>query len=292
MRDSNYTLAKARIHKKVFDFVIFSNLFIACCAVLMVRFTKDIFHLPVSYAFMGFVFFSTLASYSVHWYLTDTKTETTAGRTVWLSSNKRLHFSFFVISAIGSIVFLFLEISNFKWILPAVFLTLMYSAPKIPLPFFQNLKQHVWGKTLLLAAMWAYITSALPLLTEHVPWQLEHWLYLTNRFTLIFAICILFDIRDKDHDKNIGIKSIVTLLKANYVKTIFTIAVLLSVATALLLYPYFSGFWMPLILIVPAFLTYFLYDSAISTANDYLFYFILDGLMALSPILYFLLKFI
>ncbi|MCH5717195.1 hypothetical protein [Niabella hibiscisoli] len=33
-----------------------------------------------------------------------------------------------------------------------------------------------------------------------------------NRFTLIFPICILFDLRDKDYDKLTGVKSLVTLL--------------------------------------------------------------------------------
>lgn len=285
-------MAKARIHKKIFDFVIFSNLFIACCAVLMIRFTEEIFYLPVSFVFIGFVFFSTLASYSVHWYLTDADTEITASRTSWLSSNKKIHFIFFIISALGSAIFLLLEISNFKWILPAVFLTLLYSAPKIPLPFFQKLKQHIWGKTFLLAAMWTYITTGLPLLTENIVWKPEHWIFIFNRLTLIFAICILFDIRDKEHDKNIGIKSIVTLLKIHHLKTIFTIMILVSVAFAFLLQPYFSEYWVSAILIVPAFLTYFLYNRAISTLNDYLFYFILDGLMALSPVLYFLIKLI
>lgn len=42
-----------------------------------------------------------------------------------------------------------------------------------------------------------------------------------------------------------------------------------------------------LILLVPTLLTFALYHRAVKTKNDYLFYFILDGLMALSPLLYF-----
>ncbi len=280
-------MKKTRIHKKVFDFVIFSNLFIACCAVLMIRFTKELFGAPFSYAFIGFVFFSTLASYSVHWYLTDAATEVRDRRTTWLSANKRVHFVFLIISAMGSIIFLLLEIENFIWILPAVFLTLLYSAPKIPLPLFQKLKPHIWGKTFLLAAMWAYITAALPLLAEQMVWQPRHWIFLLNRFALIFAICILFDLRDREQDKSEGIKSIVTLLKMPQVKIAFTISILLSIICGLLLFNTLQNIWLVFILIVPAFLTYFLYTPATHSLNDYLFYFILDGLMALSPLLYF-----
>jgi len=280
-------LAETRLHKKIFDFVIFSNLFIAGCAVLMIRFTKELFNAPVSFIFIGFVFFSTLASYSVHWYLTDAETEKTANRTFWLSSNKSVHLQFLIVSAVGSAVFLLLEIKNFVWILPAVFLTLLYSAPKIPLLFFLQLKRHIWGKTLLLAAMWTYITNALPLLAEHIAWKEQHWIFVLNRFALIFAICILFDIRDRDYDKTIGVKSIVTLLQARHIKAIFDVAILISILSGIVLYHYFSEIWLVVILVLPSVLTYFIYKRATKTLNDYLFYFTLDGLMALSPILYF-----
>ena len=280
------------IHKKVFDFVIFSNLFIACCAVLMIRFTKELFGAPLSFAFVGFVFFSTLASYSVHWYLTDAATEVRDRRTTWLSANKRVHLVFLILSATGSIIFLMLEIENFVWILPAIFLTLMYSAPKIPLPLFQKLKPHIWGKTFLLAAMWAYITAAMPLLVEQMEWKPYYWFFLLNRFALIFAICILFDLRDRELDKTAGIKSIVTLLKTPQIKIVFTVSVLLSIICGLLLLNTLQSIWLIWILIAPAFLTYFLYTTAMNSLNDYLFYFILDGLMALSPLLYFFMEFL
>ena len=55
----------------------------------------------------------------------------------------------------------------------------------------------------------------------------------------------------------------------------------------MVLFNYFSGVD-NFILLIPTLLTFALYSSAVKTKNDYLFYFILDGLMALSPILYFL----
>ncbi len=254
----------------------------------MVWFTSSLFKIDVSGVFTGFVFFSTLASYSVHWYLTDVDAETTAGRTSWLYANKKIHFLFFLVSALGSGLFLLAEIKNFVWILPAVLLTLMYSAPKIPLPFFKRLKPHIWGKTILLAAVWAYITAALPLLISNSAWQNDYWIFCFNRFALIFAICILFDIRDIEHDKTIGVKSIVTLLKTHHVKIIFNIVIIGCLASGIFFGLYFYDVWVAVILIAPAVLTYFLYPKAINTTNDYLFYVILDGLMALTPLLYFM----
>src|SRR5690606_20415342 len=105
------------------------------------------------FRFLCFLFFSTLASYSIHWYLTDETTEITAARTSWLARNKTTHFIFFVISAIGSGVFLLQELGFIKWILPAIFLTLLYTAPKFPFRPFTSLKKLIRGKTILLALM-------------------------------------------------------------------------------------------------------------------------------------------
>lgn len=256
----------------------------------MSAFTQFVFKLEISTNFSAFVFFSTLASYSVHWYLTDAATEIFSSRAPWLSANKRVHFIFFVLSTLGSSYFLFAEKQFFVWILPAVFLTLLYTAPKLPFPLFHSLKKHIWGKTFLLAAMWTYVTAILPLLIEEGNWHTQHWIFCINRFTLIFAICILFDIRDKEHDKITGVKSVVTILNTPQLKKIFTISLLLCIISTILLYIHFQDIWLTTILLLPAFLTYFLFNPAVKTTNDYLFYFILDGLMALSPILYFIEK--
>lgn len=277
------------VKRKFFDFIIFSNIFIALCAVAMAGYSTSIFNLgfpPLHFA--GFIFFSTLASYSIHWYLTDETVEITASRTSWLSAHKKVHAIFFIISAIGCSYFLLKELNYIKWILPAVFLTLLYTAPKFPFKPFSVLKKFILGKTFLLALMWAYVTSLLPFLIMNVEWQNSYLLFFLNRFTLIFPICILFDIRDKEYDKATGVKSLVTALPPQKIKMVFNLFILLNIISIF----FIKMGWLPgivdnLILLIPTVLTYYLYPVAVKTTNDYLFYFILDGLMALSPVLYF-----
>lgn len=279
----------ASYNRKFFDFIIFSNIFIALCAVAMAGYSTHLFSLgfPPPH-FAGFLFFSTLASYSIHWYLTDATTEITASRTPWLSKNKWLHAIFFVISSVGCAFFLLKELGYIKWILPAIFLTLLYTAPKFPFRPFTTLKKFILGKTILLALMWTYVTSALPFFITEGSWNPVYTIFFVNRFTLIFPICILFDLRDKDYDKLTGVKSLVTWLPPGKIKIIFNVIVVLHISTVFFI-SYFSdlGFVDNFILLIPIILTFSLYNKAIKTKNDYLFYFILDGLMALSPILYF-----
>ncbi|MGJ7032404.1 hypothetical protein [Niabella hirudinis] len=274
--------------KVFFDFIIFSNLFIACCAVAMCLNTVAFFNLgklPADYA--AFVFFSTLSSYSIHWYLTNEEVETTASRTDWLRQHKKVHAVFFLVSAIGTLIFLLRLSASWLYILPAVGLTLLYTAPKFPHRFFRSLQRYILGKTFLLAAMWTYVTTALTFFVQGVSWHAPHFIYVADRFALIFAICILFDLRDKQFDRQTGIKSLVTILPLEKIKIIFSLFILMNIAGSYILYTYTQSIIHFIFLSLPALLTYLLYPFAIKSKNDYLFYFILDGLMALTSVLYF-----
>ncbi|MCH5596812.1 UbiA prenyltransferase family protein [Niabella ginsengisoli] len=277
-------------NRKFFDFIVFSNIFIALCAVAMAGYSTHIFSLgfPPPH-FAGFLFFSTLASYNIHWYLTDETTEITASRTYWLARNKWVHAFFFLISSVGCSYFLLQELNYIKWILPAVFLTLMYTAPKFPFKPFIALRKFILGKTILLALMWTYITSALPFFILEKQWEPAYALFFINRFSLILPICILFDLRDKEYDKATGVKTFVTLLPNQKIKKLFNSFIILNVISVISLWQYTSfSFVDNFILLIPTILTFSLYANATKTKNDYLFYFILDGLMALSPLLYFI----
>ncbi|MCH5683425.1 hypothetical protein LWM68_03505 [Niabella sp. W65] len=94
----------------------------------------------------------------------------------------------------------------------------MYTAPKFPFQPFTTLKKFILGKTILLALMWTYVTTALPFFIMNQPWQYTYSLFFVNRFTLIFPICILFDLRDKEYDRQTGVKSLVTLLPSQKLK--------------------------------------------------------------------------
>lgn len=275
--------------KGLFDFIVFSNLFIALCAVLMTQGTIVEFNLQqLPHNFLAFIFFSTLSSYSIHWYLTNAEVEITASRTQWLKQHKKLHALFFILSVAGTFIFALSLLRYWIYIIPAVLLTLMYTAPKFPLPIFQKLQKYILGKTILLAAMWTYVTAVLPLFILQVDFKLLHYLFVLNRFVLLFAICILFDIRDRQYDKQTGIKSLVTILPLEKIKIIFTIQILINLITSFVLYTYSQEITTFIFLSAPAIITYFLYPIAVKSKNDYLFYFILDGLMALTSVLYFM----
>jgi len=274
--------------KRVFHFFVYSNLFIACCALLMAwQTTELLLHAPARNHFYGFLLFSTLCSYSFHWYLTPPDTAP-ASRTRWHAANRQVHLFLFIAGSIGSAIYLFFLAPYWYWLLGGAFVTFLYSAPKIPHPLFRYLRKIAIGKTIFLAFMWTYGTTILPLLLSEKDWQASFTWFSCSRFFLIYAICILFDYRDREYDKKTGIRSLITFLNDKGITVIFILSLLLFALFSLLLLHHPASMLTVATLLVPSILTALLYNYARRHFGDLLYYFVLDGLMALSALLYWL----
>lgn len=276
--------------KKAFDFFVFSSLFVAICAVLMTYQTCFLFDLPFSFALAGFVFSGSVCSYNFHWYLTPPHMEQSSEKLAWNISNKTVHLILFIAGVVGSAVFAFLLIEHWFWLSITAFATFLYSAPKISYPFFSYLKKLAFGKTVFLAFAWMHVTALLPMVF-HSPQLFEaHIWFVVNRFFFIYGVCILFDYRDVEADKKEGIRSLITYLNEKGIDLLFWSSITVVFISAIMLTKYFS---MPtvILLLVPVIILSLLYYPAKNNFSDYLYYFVLDGLMMLSVPLLLLVKF-
>ena len=66
-----------------------------------------------------------------------------------------------------------------------------------------------------------HITTQLPLWMLKRVGKLPHYFFALQRFCLIYAICILFDLRDRENDRTEGIKSMVTQMSLPQVRVIY-----------------------------------------------------------------------
>ncbi len=270
---------------RIFHFFIFSNLFIALCAVLMVYQTcLFLLQSPPDIYFLLFVFFATICSYSFHWYLTPATCHLSP-RLNWLILYRSIHTWFFIIGLVGSLVTGFFLLDHWQLLLFAALTTFLYSAPKIPHPWFRILRKVAIGKTLFLSLTWMYVTSLLPLLMSDRPWRTDFTLFAASRFFLIYAICILFDYRDREYDKSIGIRSLITWLSERAIAILFTITLLLFAITTGAMLQFDHSIVAIFVLLVPGLITGVLYPTATRNFSDIFYYFILDGLMAFSALL-------
>ena len=276
--------------RKIIDYIVFSSLYIALCAILMVwQTTWLLLGTAPSGRLMGFVFFATICSYNFHWYLTPRGVDPSR-RVQWTHRHKALHFVLYLTGIVGSAVYFFYLWHYFVALAFAAFLTFLYSAPKVPHRAFRSLQKIAVGKTLFLTFVWVYVTTVLPLVIAGVRWDPSYILFTAGRFFLIYAICILFDYRDREDDKHQGIRSLITLLSEKGIAGLFwgsmTGFFLSSLALAFYHFPAYYIF----LLLIPGIITGFLYREAKRNFSDDLYYIVLDGLMMFSGLLMFIFR--
>lgn len=266
-------------------FFVFTNIFIALCTVVMVCQTyKLLLHTSPNLNFLFFVFFSTITSYSFHWYLTA-HSVIDSPRIQWVKHNRSLLLLLFFIGIAGSGIFFFFLLPYWHWLLLSAIITFLYSAPKIPHPYFRALRKIALGKTIFLAAVWTHVTIILPLIISNQSWTNEWTIFIISRFFLIYAICILFDYRDREDDKSKGIRSLLTFLSSGAIFYLFAISLILFGITTIWLFQFDYSLLYIIILLLPGIITAGLYNYAKQNFSDFLYYFVLDGMMALSAII-------
>jgi len=242
-----------------------------------------------TFNYLGFVFFSTLTSYSFHYYLTY-QTVYPSHRLVWLKQFRNVHAVLFIIGSMGAAYFGLMLLPHWPWLIMAAVATFLYSAPKIPHPLFRNLRKIAIGKTIFLAFIWMYVTTILPVIVANETSRPGFWIFVINRFFFIYAICILFDYRDKEDDKAAGIKSLITYMGPKSISTLFFISIGIFTVTAFLLFFFGYPFIIILILLIPGIILSASFEYSRKNFNDMYYYFVLDGLMALSSVLLLLWK--
>jgi 4-hydroxybenzoate polyprenyltransferase len=278
-----------------FEFLVFSNLFIAGCALLMVNQTTHLIiqQSPIR-SYLGFVFSSTLCSYSFHYYLTY-ESLVHSKRIRWAQRYRPVYVVLFILGTAGVCFFGFKMIAFWRWMLPAVVATFLYSAPKIPHALFRVLRKVAIGKTIFLAFIWAYVTTILPVIVAGGLDLLKlegrtnaFWLFGISQFLLIYAICILFDYRDRQDDRASGVKSLITYLDEKSIRILYYASLAMYAVVIILLGNHGFTVTQMIILLIPAIILSLIFNQATRNFSDAYYYFFLDGLMAFSALLFIL----
>jgi 4-hydroxybenzoate polyprenyltransferase len=242
--------------------------------------------LDISWYYYWFVFFSTLCSYNFHWYLTPGHGQNSSDRARWSASHKNTQLILYFVGVIGALIFFFKLKEHWFALFFATLLTFLYSAPKIPLPYFRFLKQVAVGKTIFLTAVWTYVTAILPVfISGQIHFTHEMKWFAASRFFLIYGICILFDYRDRADDRDEGLKTLINYFDESVVNRLFKFACIAFVFFSCGLF--FSGVSVlnVVLIIIPGIILLSLFPLAKKNVSDYLYYLALDGLMMLSALL-------
>jgi 4-hydroxybenzoate polyprenyltransferase len=184
------------------DLVLYTSVFTACCATGLFMATERLINGVVPNLFTHihlFVFGSTLLVYNAPRIFRKPK---------FSQPLRRWYFVFFFVGLLTAVT----GLAGLSWVLVAggVFIaafTFAYSLPLLPFKNKKRLRDFGWLKILVLAGVWTSVTSLLPILCWHKSIA-DYPFEILLRFVFIFALCIVFDIRDIATDRRNRIETL------------------------------------------------------------------------------------
>jgi 4-hydroxybenzoate polyprenyltransferase len=210
-----------KVFKPIFDFLLFSNVFMSLCAVAQGLVTFLLIGSKPVYTVIALLFTSTLGIYN--FCILATKPphpeKSLHIRVRWFFGHYRLMVTFTIVSLL-SLVPLFFLISTESRIM-LVFLAIISFCYSLPLFSFGDQKfglRNIPGlKPFLITLVWTMSTVLLPILEAqdlHLVTINMHdtTLLIAKRFLFIGALTIPFDIRDLFEDHKTGLKTIPVIL--------------------------------------------------------------------------------
>ncbi len=269
--------------KKIADLILFGSIFISLCAVALCIETSLLLQLPLNNVnFYLFVFSATLLQYNLH-YLFKSNAIKGSVRYSWSQKNKSAHKVLIACALVLIIISLF-------WFHPRHLITLcilgviavMYSFPVLPFSK-KRIKDFGLLKIITLALLWTIVTVWLPADTtiNSVSFQL----IFLRRFIFIFVLCLLFDVRDinADRQENISTLAIIIGTKKAYQLCYFLLLIFLLLSIVHFIE---SGNSLHFIAMASSSIfTFISIEVSKKNNSDYVYLGLLDGMMLLQALL-------
>ena len=280
-----------KIFQPVFDFLLFSNTFMALCAIAQGLVTFYLIGAKPLYPVLALLFTATLGLYSFS--IINGKKPVLAKqseyiRERWFFSHYRLMASITIVCFL-TLIPLFFAVTNESKIL-LIFLAVIAFAYSLPLFTLGDKKfglRNIPGlKQFLITLVWTMSTVLIPLLeaqhhhTGNVNLR-DATILIAKRFLLIGALSVPFDIRDLFQDRQTGLKTIPTMWGE---KNAYLICQVLLAGYIVLLFLFrhngFSpDFWA---LTITAVLAGWLIFRSTIEKNEYYYFFGVDGILILQ----------
>ncbi len=196
--------------RQLLNVFLYSNLFISLCAAGLAYETYLLSGVDGSLRMAAIVFFGTMLVYNLDGLLPYkfNQQEVLSERLHWIRENKLL-LQTIVMGSILLVLYLYytaLFTLNFWFILHLGVVAGLYSVPFIPdregnIP----LRDVPLLKVFLIAYVWSAITVQLPLMeASHDLFKADSLLLFARRFLFLFALTLVFDIRDVEKDTRFG----------------------------------------------------------------------------------------
>lgn len=280
--DSTSYRQRFLIFKTIISFLVYSNIWISAGAASFCWLYYQISGSTADYKVIGFLFFSTLLTYTYQRFEKISKKEQFHGpRMEWMEEHSTLVKLTMFIGIVGSIwLSLYLDLLSLFLLIILGFVSFLYAFKFNLLSRRTNLRDIPGIKIYLIGVVWALSCVTLPFIENEMSDGLIAF-RTTGAFLYIVGITIPFDIRDIDLDEYQK-KTIPQLVGINSSKAIS--ASLLLGSYAFFAYPTFSDLSLGLGVLISIIFVLF----ANKNRNELYFSFVLDGLLVMVPVIYYL----
>jgi 4-hydroxybenzoate polyprenyltransferase len=277
----------------VFDFLLFSNIFMSLCAVAQGLLTFYLIGAKIVFPVIGLLFTSTLGIYNFSMLVTKTGDPLKSPylRVRWFFSHYRLMVTFTIVSLLSlAPLFVLLSMESRLLLIFLGIISFFYSIPLFTIGDHKFGLRHIpWLKQFMIALVWTMSIVLLPVLeAQHFHLTTislrDTTILIAKRFLFIAALTIPFDIRDLFDDRKTGLKTVPTVLgeKNAY---LFCQVLLGGYVVLLLLFKNHSlnhDFWA---LTASVVLTGWLIFKSKWEKNEYYYFFYMDGVLILQYVL-------
>jgi 4-hydroxybenzoate polyprenyltransferase len=274
--------------KKLLEFILFTSIFVAGCAVAFCMETNILLGVPLNnFSFYAFVFGATIVQYNLHYIVKKVAAKDSA-RLRWSLRNKNIHL---ILLIAGSFLILFslfsFHLEHFFILFVLGCISFLYSFPFLPFAKKKRIKDYGFLKITTLALLWTLVTVWFPVSGHAYETGLFIFVFI-KRLLFMFILCLLFDMRDIEVDNSEDIKTLAVVLghKKSYTLSylLLFVFVLLSVAQ----YFYFPQmrFLVPMILSAAA--AFVTIEITKKSNSDFVYLAGIDGMMLLQAILVYL----
>ena len=198
-----------RFLKLVLDFYLNASIHVAFSVYAFLRITEVYFDIPLNQNLNYFIFFGTITGYNFVKYAGVAKLHHRS-----LTNDLKIIqiFSFFSFLALCYFAYK-ISIETLLITIPFNVLTILYAVPFLS-GFDKNLREVSYLKIIVVAFVWAGFTVLIPLIDAGVSLDLNIVMLFLQRFLIVVALILPFDIRDVKYDaislqtipKNIGVE--------------------------------------------------------------------------------------
>ena len=271
-----------------FNFFLYSNLWIALAATMMVLqtqfiLTKDWVHGPI----LGFVFSSTLILYAIHRLIGLSRASSfkDQGRYAVIFQYRKHIFVYALLFLVsGMYFFSLLQTQTQIYCIIAGLVAMGYVIPVFSQG--RRLRDLNYLKIFLIALTWPFVTVFLTAMEiDHAHDAIVGLLFVEKLF-FIYGITIPFDIRDAAIDQSQQIKTIPSTFGYRFAQSTAFLAFIGSAVVSTInlgLGGYY--FWQWLAILISLIISYLLVKIATPKTHDYFFTGFMDGTMILQSIL-------